>query len=258
MRFSLLLAALLLAACDGSTSPAPLPLPPLAQSEPASTLPVYGVVGNGPLVVVLADDMNDTLYDWENTTGLVSDLVGHGFTVLSLDLPCHGADATPNESPLECWSLRIHAGDNDLFLKFCSGLSEVLDHLGIQEAGIAGISRGGYMAITCAAYESRFTQIALLEPVTDLNYLAEFQEYPAPEALFNVQQYIPYLQGRPILLSIDPHDTRVGTDLAWKFAQEVGAEFQLTDAAESHELLSSQTEAAASWFNSALSTPETP
>jgi pimeloyl-ACP methyl ester carboxylesterase len=202
-------ATILLGACGGGSSD----LPPLAQSKPASAPPLtYGTLGSGPLVVVLAGDQSDTLNDPAYTGGLVPALVSAGYTVLSADLPCHGADATPADgSPLDCWALRIAGGDKSLFLRFCVQLSDILDARGVTVAVVAGISRGGYMAVTCAAYEPRFTAIALNAPVTDLNYLLEFKNYPVDESLFNIQQYEPYVFGRPVFVRGATDDTRVGS-----------------------------------------------
>jgi pimeloyl-ACP methyl ester carboxylesterase len=192
------------------------------------TTPVYGVVGSGPVVVVLAEDLEHTLYG-TITDGLVPALLSSGFQVVSLDLPCHGADATPADgSPLDCWALRIAAGDDYIFLTFCAGLSNVLDAMHVTSAAIVGISRGGYVAVTCAAYEPRFRDIVMEIPVTDLNYLDEFKNYPVDETRFNLQQYIPYIEDREKLLSIDKVDTRVGTNLAIAFAEASGSQLILT------------------------------
>jgi pimeloyl-ACP methyl ester carboxylesterase len=149
---------------------------------------------------------------------------------MSLDLPCHGADAEPGVQPLDCWAQRIAAGDKDIFLTFCAGLFRVLKRLGVSEVGIVGISRGAYVAITCAAYNERFRDLALEIPVIDLNYLTEFKSLPVDEALFGTDQYVPYVRDRAILVRIGRNDTRVGTALAVAFAQEVDATLELTDA----------------------------
>jgi hypothetical protein len=229
MRFTastILLA--LLTACGGSSST--LPLQPLVAIPTANKLPAYEVIGRGPIVVVLAEDMQDTLYDSATTDTIVPRLLSAGYSVMSLDLPCHGADAEPGVPPLDCWAQRIAAGDKDIFLSFCAGLFGVLDKLGASEVGIVGISRGAYVAITCAAYDERFRDLALEIPVTDLNYLTEFQSLPVDETLFGTDQYVPYIRNRAILVRIGKDDTRVGTALAVAFAQKVDATLELTDA----------------------------
>src|SRR6185437_14302358 len=246
--FALLLAALL-SACGSSGDEAANP--PLANhllSEPHVATPDYGRIGSGPVIVVLALDEEHTLHDVASTSGIVPDLISAGYTVLSLDLPCEGANADPQETnPLKCWAKRLAAGDRDFFVSFCSGLSDVLDAAGIRKAGILGISRGGYVATVCAAYDTRFTQIVLENPVTDLNYLTEFKRHPVDESLYNLQQYIPYLQDRRKMLSIDKDDVRVGADLAVSFAKQLGADLEKTDA-PNHTITPRVASAAAQWF----------
>src|SRR5438105_4693637 len=108
--------AVALAGCDGASTTKVPPLSP----EPAVSPPAYGAVGSGPVVVVLALDMQDTLYNSTTTAGITQGLVAAGYKVVSLDLPCQGADADPSQpDPLSCWAARIASGDRDLFLRFC-------------------------------------------------------------------------------------------------------------------------------------------
>jgi len=221
------LLALLTACGSGGSMPSLQPLAPLPKVD---KLPAYQVIGSGPLVVVLAMDMQQTLYESGTTYTIVPRLLSAGYSVMSLDLPCHGADAEPGVQPLVCWAQRIAAGDKDLFLSFCAGLLGVLNELGSPQIGIVGISRGAYVAITCAAYDENFRDLALEIPVTDLNYLTEFKWLPVDETLFGTDQYAPYIRNRFILVRIGKDDTRVGTALAVAFAHKVGATLQLTDA----------------------------
>ena len=223
----------LLASCGGAGST--IPVQPLAAMPKAGKLPAYEVIGSGPIVVVLAVDMQETLYDSATTGTIVPRLLNAGYSVMSLDLPCHGADAEPGVQPLDCWAQRIAAGDKDIFLNFCAGLFGVLDGLGAPQVGIVGISRGAYVAITCGAYNERFRDIAFEIPVTDLNYLTEFKSMPVDETLFGTDQYAPYISNRVSLVRIGKDDTRVGTALAVVFAQKVGATLELTDAV-GHEI----------------------
>jgi pimeloyl-ACP methyl ester carboxylesterase len=216
----------LLAACDDGSSSAGLSLGPL----PKVALPVYELKGSGPIVVVMNMAIADAFVG-EVDQDYVAPLLAKGFSVLSLDLPCHGADAIPGVAPLDCWRERIDAGDSNLFTDYCAGLAAVLDKVGAVEASVIGISRGGYVAITCAAYDPRLTKLALIAPVTDLAYLTEFSGDHVDEQEFGTAQYVPYLQDRPILVRVGRDDTRVGTDLVVAFANMVHAELEYTDGA---------------------------
>jgi hypothetical protein len=89
---STILLALLTACGGGSSTP---PVRPLAAMPKADKLPAYEVIGSGPIVVVLAMDMQETLYNSATTDTIVPRLLSAGYSVMSLDLPCHGADAEP-------------------------------------------------------------------------------------------------------------------------------------------------------------------
>ncbi len=183
---------------------------------------------SGPVVIVLGLSAEGTLFGTEAWDGIPY-LINAHYQILSLDLPCHGADAPANgEDALLCWAQRLAAGDNNMFLDFCAGLSDILDDLGVKKAAVVGVSRGGYAAITCAAYDNRLVDVALIAPVTDLNYLSEFAPpLEANETLFNTQQYVPDLKERHVLVRIGERDTRVGTDLAYSFGRDVGAIVEL-------------------------------
>lgn len=193
-------------------------------------LPSYEVIGSGPIVVVLAMDMQDTLYNSATTDTLVPRLLSAGYSVMSLDLPCHGADAEAGVQPLDCWAQRIANGDEEIFLRFCAELVAVMEHLDVSAAGMVGISRGAYVAITCAAYDERFLSLVLGIPVTDLNYLTEFKSRPADPIIFGTDQYVSYLDNRSSIVRIGKHDERVGTSLAVTFSEKIGATLVLTDA----------------------------
>ena len=69
--------------------------------------------------------------------------------------------------------------------------------------------------------------MVLIKPVTDLNYLSEFKQYPVPESLLGIWQYVPAKSHLPVLVRIGKSDHRVGTDLAVAFAREIHADLQL-------------------------------
>lgn len=220
---SWILTTLFLAGC-GSGAEAPQPV----TAAPVIAVPAYeSIPGSGSTVILLATTGYDTLH---SVMGRIpSDLVSDGFSLISLDLPCHGPDADPVLAPLDCWRHRIEAGDTTIFTRFCTGLSAVLDKLNVKSASIVGLSRGGYVAATCAMRDSRIKSLALISPVTDLQNLREFSGYAVNESVFGL---VPArLDNRNIFVKIGRTDDRVNTQAVVAFAQDVGAELVMLDTA---------------------------
>jgi pimeloyl-ACP methyl ester carboxylesterase len=184
----------------------------------------YGETSGHPLVLLLGADIDATLRG-DGIIPIGPALEKAGFSVVTLDLPCHGSDAPwrHRHDALGCWRRRIEAGDREIFTRFAAQVSDVIDQLHVTSITAVGISRGGYTALVCAAHDPRITKLALIAPVTDLWRLSEFQGLPRSPAL---DAPIPHV---PTLIRIGKHDTRVGTDAAENFAHHIGATLQLLD-----------------------------
>ncbi len=182
-------------------------------AAPAANAPVK--VSGVTTVILLGGGANDTL----SGAGMVPvgpTLVRAGFSVLTLDLPCHGADG---DGGLTCWRSRIEGGDEKLFTNFCARLSKEIDALEVTSIVAVGISRGAYVALTCAAYDSRISAIGLIAPVTDLQRLEEFNGYAVNKEVFGLAQHRAVLANRPMMLRMNRTDPRVGTDAALAFIE---------------------------------------
>lgn len=216
----------LLAGCNDDDT-----APPEVQLPQATALRHYSYVEAGPQLVVLISTGADATVTGTETDimrRLSSELPAAGFSILALDLPCHGMDAEADQ-PLACWRRRIEAGDTMLFSNYCADLSAVLSLLAIDEAYVVGESRGGYVAATCAARDMRLTKVVMLKPVTDLQRLSEFSGYAVDKSIFGLGQYVDLLSRVPVLLRIGPNDTRVSTESALQFGESIGAEIEIVD-----------------------------
>jgi hypothetical protein len=237
---ALALLTVLITACDEDPQPAEI-VNDEAIGIRYGILSAQGEPDPRRVIVLLSTDARSTLDSDPGRTKIMQKLVPRlkraGFTLLSLDLPCTGADLSGNDATqvLGCWRDRIEFGESDMFVRFCEKLSAVLDKLGVAEAGLVGESRGAYLAATCAGYDARMHRLVLLKPVTDLQVLLEFGGYTVDQQLLGLGQYQAALRGRPILMRIGPRDDRVDTSSAIAFAQSIGAEIQLVEC-EGHEL----------------------
>jgi dienelactone hydrolase len=190
------------------SAPAPLLMVFATSLEAMTTAPVYSEVGRH--------------------------LAQHGFISVTIDPPCHGADARAGEpGELQGWRARVEKG-GDLIGEFNLRARSVLDHL-IREGyadpnqiAACGNSRGGFLAYHFAAAEPRIKAVAGFSPVTNLPALREFEgmaQHEGTKKLALVEQAT-RLADRPVWLSIGNHDERVSTDDAITFARRVTAAHQ--------------------------------
>jgi pimeloyl-ACP methyl ester carboxylesterase len=96
----------------------------------------YEVHGTGPRVLVF---LHGILMDANMNRRLASDLAAKGNRVILLDLPGHGLSARPLRAS-------FHRMDT-----YADHVIALLDHLGIDEAVIGGVSLGGNVSLLVAA-----------------------------------------------------------------------------------------------------------
>ncbi|MEI7437048.1 MAG: prolyl oligopeptidase family serine peptidase [bacterium] len=154
-----------------------------------------------------------------------------GWNVVSLDLPCHGADrraVAPAE--LAGWAARTAAGE-DIVAAFQVRVNDVTGHLvttGIADSAriaAAGTSRGGFLAFHAAAGNPHIRAVAAFSPVTDLLALSEFagQERNPLARRLALANVVEALAGRAAWITIGNADTRVDTGKTVAFAQALTA-----------------------------------
>ncbi|MHB9130239.1 MAG: alpha/beta hydrolase family protein [Armatimonadota bacterium] len=154
-------------------------------------------------------------------------LYAQGWNVVSLDLPCHGADERIGEpAGLEGWAARTAHGE-DIVASFQQHVNDVVKHLVAAGAAdptrlaAAGTSRGGFLAFHSAAGNPLIRAVAAFAPVTDLLALREFagqEDNPLVRrlALANTAET---LADRAAWITIGNADERVDTDRAVGFAR---------------------------------------
>ena len=195
----------------------------------------YGLWGNperqpAPTLFVLAGSIEGTLGKaYFRQCG--NELAERGYLLVSIDLPCHGAQTTEGEpAGLSGWGHRVGNND-DIVAESNLRLSQVLDHLiesgeaDPQRIAACGTSRGGFLAIHFAAHDRRVKAAAGFAPVTDLAALSEFrgiETHPLVKKLSLVEQ-ADQLVGRPVWIVIGDQDERVGTDKAIELASRLSA-----------------------------------
>jgi esterase FrsA len=147
----------------------------------------------------------------------INDLVNRGHVrVFSWDLPFHGEMDDPKEA-LHQWSIAIHQNPAFLidFLKYCQ---RQMDYLIQQELieetslGIAGLSRGGFVATHLAAFDSRFKYIVGFAPMTQTQVEQE---------TLHLKHVAHLLTSKFLRFYIGNHDTRVGTRACFDFIEAI-------------------------------------
>lgn len=209
------------------------PLPPIRILKTATGIP-FAVLGDkppapAPTLFVFASEMRATLTN-EDGGKLGHILSRKGFVCVSLDLPCHGADVRSGENPsdLRGWRTRLEQGEN-FVAAFTAKVSEVLDYLiaekytDLSSVGVAGTSRGGFIALHSAVAEPRVKYVVGFAPVTHLPALAEFAGTETSEQVraLSVRRFADKLVGRPIWMVIGNNDVRVGTEHCVALLQEL-------------------------------------
>lgn len=179
---------------------------------------------NGPTAIVLASVESDTLDGLNGVDPIAPALRGLGYSVYSIDLPCHGGEET--RSGLTCWSEEIASGNVDLLASFCETISKKVDEIGASRVQYVGVSRGGYVAFECAALDPRVTDVAQIAPVVGLDQLYEFSGNPFAGEL-TLDRYARNLAKRNTLIRIGLSDDRVGTNTVVSYGRLVGSEIHL-------------------------------
>ena len=191
---------------------------PLQQNAPAPTLLLLASTGVDTLTIEPYCCVGRLLH-------------ARGWNVVSLDIPCHGADCRAGEpAELAGWVVRIGQGE-DFVTDFRARVNDTLAHLiaadiaDPRRIAAAGTSRGGFLAFHAAAVNQRIRAVAAFSPATDLRALREFtdqQENPLLSRL-SLEESVEALADRAVWITIGNADERVDTARVVAFAHALAA-----------------------------------
>ena len=181
-----------------------------------------------PVVFNFATSLEQSLDKGFNETAL--QLVAQGWRAISLDLPAHGRDMSPDE-PLDrlmVWRQRIQAGQ-PFIDPFVARMRSVVDDLiaariaDPDRIAAVGISRGGFLALHAAARIPQLKAVMAFFPVTDLLALEQFKgtETDPQMTNLNLTRQAAALRSTPIWITIGTQDPVVSTTACLQFALSV-------------------------------------
>ena len=144
--------------------------------------------------------------------------------VFSFTIPGHGP-GLKNSDALHYWAQSFAKGENpieaflDEALKNIEFLiqSKIVDPL---KMGVAGLSRGAFLATHLVAKEPRIAHLLGFAPLTRLDLSSEFQSYPPIENV-NLEVLIPKLIHKNVRFYIGNLDTRVHTEECFRFIHKL-------------------------------------
>ena len=229
MRLLAMLLVIGTAACGENVTPTLAPTPNIAGAPSAPPVPLPPPAWTGPRLVqhpAVSVDRPTLLYFGVEAPAMFThpryrEIVApleQDWLIVALDPPAHGDDRRAGEDrALAAWATRIRGGD-PLVPPFTDLVSRALDYLiasGQTDPArvfVAGISRGGFLALHVATVEPRIRGVVAMMPVTDLRALKEFaalQTHPYTIGLA-LHARAQALARVPLYVRIAADDDRVG------------------------------------------------
>lgn len=152
----------------------------------------------------------------------VLNLIQQGIRVFSWDLPFHGEGLDPHEA-IRQWAHEFIHNPSFIFdfLEVCQlNINYLIEEgfVDLQRLGVAGLSRGGFIATHLAACDSRLKAVLGFAPLTEPKPLEELKSFPESFVdkvkLSSVADKLIHTRLR---FYIGNHDIRVGTDSCFHF-----------------------------------------
>lgn len=192
----------------------------------------------GPLPAVLFFALSAQMSLFENPFNQpVLHLIRQGIRVFSWDLPFHGPGLDPHDA-MRKWAHEFVYNPSFIsdFLELCRHHINYLIEEGLVDPlhlGVAGLSRGGFVATHLAASDSRLKTVLGFAPLTQPKPLEELQSFPELSfdqiSLTAIAEKLIHTRLR---FYIGNHDQRVGTDACFHFIHH------LTEVAFNHGIRS--------------------
>lgn len=145
-----------------------------------------------------------------------------GIRVFSWDLPYHGPGLDPRNAMHQWAHAFIHNPGfiSDFLDTSQQNVDFLIDqgHIDPKHMGIAGLSRGGFIAAHMSAQDSRFKTLLGFAPLTQPQPLEELKAYDGVSLeRISLTSLVHSLIHTSLRFYIGNHDNRVGTDACYQF-----------------------------------------
>lgn len=181
--------------------------------------------GPQPAVIYFALSAQSTLFQDPYNQPVIK-WIDAGCRVFSWDLPFHDERNTPQEA-ITLWVEHL-AKKSPFIEEFITRSLENVDdliRLGFIDPahlGVAGLSRGGFIAVKLAAQSPAIQSIVGFAPLTDPKPIDEFSHYQDNgKTSYSLTQLIPSLIGKRLRFYIGNRDVRVSTDACYAFIRSL-------------------------------------
>jgi pimeloyl-ACP methyl ester carboxylesterase len=154
-------------------------------------------------------------------------LAEQGLRVFSLTLPGHEG-VFPHKAAIKEWSDAISSGNNIIatFVETClQALNILIDkqYVDPNYVGVAGLSRGAFIATHLAVQDPRITTVLGFAPLTTFSTMKDFEsmsEMSLAQSL-SIKNLIPFLIKKSVRYYIGNHDTMVNTQECFSFIHDL-------------------------------------
>ena len=181
-------------------------------------------LGNGPLPSIFYFSLSgEESLDLDPFNQPAVFLSEQGIRVFSLTLPGHDG-AFPHQNAIKEWGNILASGKSiaEEFIEVCKQSLDFLiaqNYIDPNHIGVAGLSRGAYIATHFAAKDKRIGTILGYAPLTRLETIKDFKSMVDPELLstYTLENLIPDLIDRKLRFYIGNHDSLVSTSNCFSF-----------------------------------------